>query len=70
MGRAKKALPLLAILFLAMLPSGERFGHVAKAQTIMSVLQLKSAVKALLAMNRRRLRAMRSYQSRITRFGF
>ena len=38
MGRAKKALPLLAILFLAMLPSGERFGHVAKAQTVMSVL--------------------------------
>ena len=34
MGRAKKALPLLAILFLAMLSSGERFGHVAKAQTI------------------------------------
>ena len=38
MGRAKKALPLLAILFLAMLSNGERFGHVAKAQTIASVL--------------------------------
>ena len=38
MGRAKKALPLLAILFLATLPSGERFGHVAKAQTVMSML--------------------------------
>ena len=33
-----KALPLLAILFLAMLWSGERFGHVAKAQTDTSVL--------------------------------
>jgi hypothetical protein len=33
-----KALPLLAILFLAMLSNGERFGHVAKAQTAMSVL--------------------------------
>jgi hypothetical protein len=38
MGRAKKVLPLLAILFLAMLSSGERFGHVAKAQTVMSAL--------------------------------
>ena len=38
MERAKKALPLLAILFLAMLSNGERFGHVAKAQTIASVL--------------------------------
>jgi hypothetical protein len=38
MGRAKKTLPLLAILFLAMLSNGERFGHVAKAQTIVSVL--------------------------------
>ena len=36
MERAKKALSLLAILFLAMLSSGERFGHVAKAQTIAS----------------------------------
>ena len=34
MERAKKTLPLLAILFLAMLSSGERFGHVAKAQSI------------------------------------
>jgi len=33
MGRAKKTLPLLAILFLAMLSNGVRFGHVAKAQT-------------------------------------
>lgn len=38
MKRAKKALPLLVILFLATLSSGERFGHVAKAQTIASVL--------------------------------
>ena len=38
MERAKKAVPLLAILFLAMPSSGERFGHVAKAQTIASVL--------------------------------
>src|SRR5882724_3520591 len=38
MERAKKTLPLLAILFLAMLSNGERFGHVAKAQTIASVL--------------------------------
>jgi len=37
MERAKKAISLLAILFLAT-PSGERFGHVAKAQTIASVL--------------------------------
>jgi menaquinone-dependent protoporphyrinogen IX oxidase len=35
---AKKTLPLLAILFLAMLSNGERFGHAAKAQTIASVL--------------------------------
>ena len=33
MTHAKKALPLLAILFLAMMLNGERFGHVAKAQT-------------------------------------
>ena len=38
MKRAKKAVPLLAVLFLAMSSSGERFGHVAKAQTIASVL--------------------------------
>jgi hypothetical protein len=38
MGRAKNTLPLLAILFLAMLSNGERLGHVAKAQTIASVL--------------------------------
>jgi len=37
-GTRKKTLPLLAILFLAMLSNGERFGHVAKAQTIASVL--------------------------------
>ena len=37
MKRARKALPLLAILFLAMLSSGERFGH-AEAQTVMRVL--------------------------------
>ena len=37
MGTRKK-LPLLAILFLAMLSNGERFGHVAKARTIASVL--------------------------------
>ena len=38
MVRSKISLPILAILFLAMLPSGERFGHVAKAQTATSVL--------------------------------
>jgi hypothetical protein len=38
MKRAKKAVPLLAVLFLAMPSSGERFGHVAEAQTIASVL--------------------------------
>ena len=38
MVRAKTALPLLAILFVAMLSNGERFGHVAKTQTIASVL--------------------------------
>jgi hypothetical protein len=38
MERAKKTLPVLAILFFAMLSNGERFGHVAKAQTIESVL--------------------------------
>ena len=38
MGRAKKSSSALAILFLAMLSNGERFGHVAKAQTIASVL--------------------------------
>ena len=36
-GRAKKALPLLAILFLSMLSNGER-RHIAKAQTAMSAL--------------------------------
>ena len=35
---AKKAVPLLAVLFLAMPSSGERFGYVAKAQSIASVL--------------------------------
>jgi hypothetical protein len=38
MKRAKIALPLLAMFFLAMLSNGERFGHVAKAQTATSVL--------------------------------
>jgi hypothetical protein len=38
MKHAKKALPLLAILWLAMLLSGEHFGHVANAQTATSVL--------------------------------
>ena len=38
MVRSKISLPILAILFLAMLSSGERFGHVAKAQTIANVL--------------------------------
>ena len=38
MKRAKKALPLLAVLFLSMLLSGEHFGHVAKAQSATSVL--------------------------------
>ena len=58
MRRAKKALPLLAILFLAMLSNGERFGHVAKAQTATSVLAAQIRAKALLAMTRRRPRAM------------
>ena len=38
MKRAKKALPLIAILFVAMLSNGERFGNVAKAQTAMNAL--------------------------------
>ena len=38
MGRAKKALPLAAILFLTTLSIGELFGDIAKAQTIASVL--------------------------------
>ena len=38
MERARKAFPLLAILFLAVLSNGDRFGHVAKAQTATSVL--------------------------------
>ena len=38
MVRSKISLPILAILFLAMLSNGERFGHVAKAQTVMSML--------------------------------
>ena len=38
MERAKKALPLIAILFLATLSNGERFGHVAKAQTVASMI--------------------------------
>ena len=35
---AQKTLPLLVILFLAMLSNGERFGHVAKAQTAEGML--------------------------------
>lgn len=38
MERAMKALLLLAILFLALLSSGERFVRVAKAQTVASDL--------------------------------
>jgi hypothetical protein len=38
MVRSKISLPILAIVFLAVLSNGERFGHVAKAQTIASVL--------------------------------
>ena len=38
MVRSKISLPILAILFLAMLSNGERFGHVAKAQTATSAL--------------------------------
>jgi flavodoxin len=38
MERAEKVLPLIAILFLAMLSNGERFGHVAKAQTVASMI--------------------------------
>ena len=38
MVRSKILLPILAILFPAMLSNGERFGHVANAQTIESVL--------------------------------
>ena len=37
-GTRKKALLLLIILFLAILSNGELFGHVAKGQTIASVL--------------------------------
>ena len=39
---AMKALLPLAILVLAMLSNGERFGHVAKAQTVTSVLAAQS----------------------------
>ena len=35
---SKKALPLLAAIFLALLSNGERFGYIAKARTIASVL--------------------------------
>ena len=38
MERAMKSLLVLAILFLAMLSNGERFGHIAKAQTATSDL--------------------------------
>ena len=38
MVRSKISLPILAILFLAMLSTGEPFGHIAKAQTATSVL--------------------------------
>ena len=70
MEHAMKALLLLAILFLAMLLNGERFGHVAKAQTIDERSSLlKSAAKAMLAMKRRRLRAMQSCRSRTTMSG-
>jgi len=41
MEHAKKALPLLTILFLAVLSNGERFGHVAKAETATSVLAVQ-----------------------------
>ena len=38
MERSKKTLLPLTILFLAVLSSGQRFGHVAKAQTATSTL--------------------------------
>ena len=38
MERAKKALPIIAIPFFAMLWCDERLGHVAQAQTTMSAL--------------------------------
>jgi hypothetical protein len=38
MVRSKISLPILAILFLAVLSSGEPFGHIAKAQTARSAL--------------------------------
>ena len=41
MRRANKTFPFLAIPFLVMLSNGERFGHVAKAQTIASVLAVQ-----------------------------
>ena len=40
MEHAKKAFPLL-ILFLAILSNGERFGHVAKAQTVASMIAIQ-----------------------------
>ena len=41
MEHTMKAFLLLAILFLAMLSNGERFGHVAKAQTATSDLAVQ-----------------------------
>ena len=38
MVRSKISLPILAIIFLAMLSNGEPFGHAAKAQTATSAL--------------------------------
>ena len=41
MKRAQTALPLLAILFLGTLSNGQRFGHVANAQTAKSMLAVQ-----------------------------
>ena len=62
MKRAKRAVPLLAVLS-SPCRRAAAFGHVAKAQALRAYSLLKSAAKALRAMTRRRPRGMRSCQS-------
>ena len=41
MKHPKKAVPLLAVLFLVMLPNGDRSGNIAKAQTVASMIAVE-----------------------------
>ncbi len=70
MERAKKALPLLAVLFLAMLSNGERFGHVAKAETATSVLAAQIRTQGFACDDPQKATRDVKLSSRITMSGF